>query len=194
MTALRAGAIGGSALLLALAAGVRAPRAAAQAPPAADAGANPAPPSKSVFGKLTAVDKTRNAILMKTDAGENVAWQFHPRVIAQAAQFKPGNPMIVIYRGIGTEEKRVTAVAFPGTATGAIYVNTTGSRVIVRSAPAVNGLCAPNNPGPVTDSVIPADGIAEVLEGCWCCAVPGETCSPANRTGHGRALLVQCFK
>jgi hypothetical protein len=202
MTSSRTGAISGVAVLLALGHGTLAARASGQAPagqvapaPAPAAQATPAPgrPSKSVFGKLSSVDKTRNAIVMKSDAGESLGWQFHPRVIAEAARFKPGDPMIVIYRGISDNEKRVTAVAFPGSATTPIYVNTTGSRVVVRSAPAVNGVCGQENAGPATDAVIPHDGTAEVLDACWCCAVPGETCNPANRSGQGRALLVQCF-
>ena len=32
------------------------------------------------------------------------------------------------------------------------------------------------------------------LEECWCCAPSGQTCTPGNKTGLGRALLVQCFK
>lgn len=188
MTWQRAGTASAAALVLfSLGGAVR--YAGAQATPAS------APPaSKSVFGKLASIDKTRNAIVMKSDGGESLAWQFNPRVIAQAAQFKPGDPMIVIYRGIAENEKRVTAVAFPGSAKSPIYVNTTGSRVAVRSAPAVNGTCPQENPGPITEAVIPAEGMAEVLEGCWCCAVPGQTCSPANRSGLGRALLVSCFK
>jgi hypothetical protein len=193
----RAGTGSGVAILLALVLGAVAPRVAGQAPPAP--AADPAPPasarpSKSVFGKLASVNKARNAIVMKSDAGENLAWQFSPRVIAEAAQFKPGDPMIVIYRGIAANEKRVTAVAFPGSASTPIYVNTTGSRVMVLSAPAVNGVCGEPNAGPGTEAVIPMDGMAEVLDACWCCAVPGETCNPANRSGNGRALLVNCFK
>jgi hypothetical protein len=46
----------------------------------------------------------------------------------------------------------------------------------------------------VAESLIPDGGVAEVLEACWCCAVPGESCTPGNKSGQGRALLVNCFK
>lgn len=149
---------------------------------------------KSVYGKLTRVDTIRNGVIMKTDGGENMAWRFHPRVIAQALKFKEGDPMIVIYRQIGSSEKRVTALAFPGSAPTPIYVNTTGARVIVRSTAMSNGVCGQPDAGPISDVTIPADGVAEVLEACWCCAASGETCTPGNKSGNGRALLVACFK
>lgn len=195
----------GSAVLLALSLAGPAPWAAAQAPPpeapAPAAAASPDPtipdpgrPHKSVYGKLSTVDKTLNGVAMTTDSGERMAWRFNPQVVAEAARFKPGDRMIVIYRQIASNEKRVTALAFPGSAPRPQYVNTTGSRVIVRSAPAVDGVCGTADAGPVTESVIPADGIAEVLEACWCCAASGESCTPGNKSGNGRALLVHCFE
>jgi hypothetical protein len=102
--------------------------------------------------------------------------------------------MIVIYRQVSPNEKRVTALAFPGAASTPIYVNTTGARVVVRSSPAVDGACGQPGAGPVSESTIPSGGLAEVLEACWCCAAPGEPCTPGNKSGLGRALLVQCFK
>jgi hypothetical protein len=196
MAWLRTGARAEVAVLLALAFGAPAPRAAAQAsPPAAPAPASPdsGRPHKSVYGKLSSIDKSLNGVVMKTDAGDRLAWRFSPKVVAEAAQFKPGDPMIVIYRQISSSEKRVTALAFPGSAATPIYVNTTGSRVVVRSSAAADGVCGPEA-GHVSESVIPVDGLAEVLEACWCCAVPGESCTPGNKSGQGRALLVNCFK
>ena len=195
----------GSAVLFAVSvAGPAAPRAAAQAPPdatASPAAASPDPtipdpgrPHKSVYGKLSTVDKTLNGVAMTTDSGERMAWRFNPQVVAEAARFKPGDRMIVIYRQIASNEKRVTALAFPGSAPRPQYVNTTGSRVTVRSAAAVDGVCGTPDAGPVTESVIPAGGIAEVLEACWCCAAAGESCTPGNKSGNGRALLVHCFE
>jgi hypothetical protein len=192
MGRVRSRELSGVALLLGLLAGSAAPRAAAQAP--APAPADPARPHKSVYGKLASVDKVRNGIVMKSDAGERLSWQFDPAVIAEAARFKPGDPMIVIYRQVTPNQKRVTAVAFPGSAATPLYVNATGSRVMVRSAPAVEGVCGGPNAGPISESTIPTGGIAEVLEACWCCAVPGESCNPGNKSGRGRALLVQCFE
>jgi hypothetical protein len=184
----RSRALAGAAFLLGLLAGPSAPRAGAQAP------AEPPRPHKSVYGKLAGVDKSRSGIVMKSDAGERLSWRFDAAVIAEAARFKPGDPMIVIYRQIAPNQKRVTALAFPGSATTPLYVNTTGSRVVVRSRPAVNGECGGPGAGSVSEATIPSGGVAEVLEACWCCAVPGESCNPGNKSGRGRALLVQCFE
>jgi hypothetical protein len=129
-------------------------------------------PSKSVRGKLETVDAP---------------------VIAELAKYKPGDPMIVIYRQTASNEKRVTAVAFPGTAEKPTYLNMTGYRILMRSSPARDGLCgAPDQPA--TESLVPNGGLAEALDACWCCAQDGETCSPGNRTGAGKAVLVSCFK
>ena len=177
-----------AAVALALLLAGRPGGAAAQAP--SDSGR----PHKSVYGKLSSVDKSLNGVVMRADDGQKMAWQFDKRVIAQLANFKPGDPMIVIYRQISPSEKRVTAVAFPGTAEKPTYVNTTGSRVLIRSTAQVDGACGGPETGPVTESILPSEGTAEVLEGCWCCAVPGESCVPGNRSGLGRAFLVNCFK
>ena len=201
MTWLRARASSALAVLLVLGLASTAPRVAAQASPAA-APASPAPsaspertrPQKSVYGTMTAIDKSLNGVAMKTNDGKRLAWRFPPRVIAQIVNFKVGDPMIVIYRQIASNEKRVTAVAFPGSAATPIYVNTTGSRVIVRTGPKVDGECGQPEAGPISESVLPADGLAEVQEACWCCAVSGESCTPGNKSGNGRAFLVSCFK
>jgi len=101
--------------------------------------------------------------------------------------------MIVIYRQTRPNEKVVTAVAFPGAAATPIYVNVTGSRVALRSGPATDGACS-ENAGPVNESTIPADGLAEISDACWCCAPAGDSCAPTTKSGLGRAILVQCFK
>jgi hypothetical protein len=206
MTFLRAGAWAGLAVAMALTLGGPAPPVAAQAPPPPDAEVphpagspdptvpDPTRSHKSVYGKLAVIDKTLNGVAMTTDAGERLAWRFNARVVEEASQFKPGDRMIVIYRQIASNEKRVTALAFPGSAKTPIYVNTTGQRVLVRSAAPVNGACGQPEEGKVTEAVIPAGGIAEVLEGCWCCATDGESCTPGNKSGNGRALLVHCFQ
>ena len=176
------------AILLALFLGAAASRAAALA--SADP---PARASKSVRGKLESIDKSLNGVVMKSDTGERLAWRFDAAVIAEAARFKPGDPMIVIYRQLGPNEKRVTALAFPGTASAPTYINTTGSRVVLRSAPATGGICGQPEAGPVSESTIPRSGRAEALEACWCCAPAGETCNPGNKSGEGQAILVTCF-
>ena len=166
-----------------------APHVSAQAPSQAPTPA----PTKSVYGKLLSVDKTLNNVLMKEDGGAQLAWHFDPAVIAEAARFKPGDPLIVIYRQTTPKEKRVTAMAFPGTAMTPIYVNMTGDRVVIRSSGGVDGSCNQTS-GAVSESVIPSGGLAEVIDACWCCAPVGESCTPGNKSGLGRALLVQCFK
>ncbi len=102
----RSRALVGATLLLGLFAGASAPRAGAQAP------AEPPRPHKSVYGKLASVDKSRSGIVMKSASGERLSWQFDAAVIAEASRFKPGDPMIVIYRQVAPNEKRVTALAF----------------------------------------------------------------------------------
>jgi hypothetical protein len=206
MTLMRAAPRTALAAALALSLGGPAPRALAQVPPAPDAAVphpqgspdptipDPTRPHKSVYGKLAVVDPSLNGVAMTTDAGEKLAWRFNPSVVKEAAQFKPGDRMIVIYRQIASNEKRVTALAFPGSAKTPIYVNTTGQRVLVRSTAPVDGVCGGPGEGNVTESVIPAGGIAEVLDGCWCCATDGESCTPGNKSGNGRALLVHCFQ
>src|SRR6185295_15992249 len=125
----------GAAVVLALLFSAPAPEVAAQASPA------PARPHKSVYGKLSSVDRSLNGVIMRSDDGQKLAWRFDKRVIAEAAKFKPGDPMIVIYRQIGPSEKRVTAVAFPGAAATPTYVNSSGGRVLLRSSPQVDGAC-----------------------------------------------------
>jgi hypothetical protein len=153
-----------------------------------------AQPQKSVRGTLQEIDKSQNTLRMKSEAGTSLAWQFAPAVVAEAAKFPTGAPVIVIYRQISSNEKRVTAVAFPGTAQKPTYVNMTGDSVMVRSAPAVANACGPTDPGSVTDLTIPAAGRAEVLEACWCCAPVGGSCTPGNKSGPGQAFLAQCFE
>jgi len=116
----------------------------AQAPVASQAPAESKPaPTKSVYGKLLSVDKALNNVLMTEDGGAQLAWRFDAAVIAEAARFKAGDPLIVIYRqiGPGAKDKRVTAIAFPGSARSPIYVNMTGDRVALRSAAGVDGKC-----------------------------------------------------
>jgi hypothetical protein len=57
----------------------------------------------------------------------------------------------------------------------------------------VGGACSPTAE-PVQETTIATDGIAEVVDGCWCCADAGETCTPGNKSGVGRAFLVGCFE
>jgi hypothetical protein len=162
----------------------------APAAPAADAGTR-----KSAYGKLESIVASRNGVIMRTDAGERLAWKFEASVIAELSKFKPGDPMIVIYRQISPSDKRVTAVAFPGAAKMPTYVNMTGWKVTLRSSPMVGGVCSQTpDAAPISESIIPADGRAEVMEACWCCAPSGETCTPGNKSGLGQAFRVKCFQ
>lgn len=149
---------------------------------------------KSVYGKLESVDPSLNGAFMRSDQGKRLAWRFDKKVIAEMKRFHPGDPMIVIYRQISPNEKRVTAVAFPGSAETPVYVNLTGSRVLLRSAPMKDGVCGGPDAGPVVDSLIPDGGRAEAPDACWCCSTSDGTCNPANKTGKGIALLSQCFE
>lgn len=179
-------ALGAATLVLAL--GGLAPRARAQAI------ADPPKPQKSVYGTLQSVDTRQNAVVMKSKSGEKLAWRFDAGVVAELALFKPGDSMIVIYRPITASDKRVTAVAFPGSASSALYVNRTGSRVILRSAPETGGVCGEADASSITDSVIAEGGTGEAAGACWCCALPDKSCRPMNKTGNGRAVLVGCFE
>ncbi len=151
-------------------------------------------PRKSVYGTLESVDTHAKGVIMKSDAGERLAWRFKPPVIEELARFKPGDKMIVIYRQISPSDKRVTAVAFPGTAQTALYMNVTGERVLLRSAPDVGGVCGHADAAAVTDSMLPAGSMGEAPGACWCCASPGQSCNPSSKTGQGKALLVSCFE
>lgn len=163
------------------------PRASAQAPAPTPA------PTKSVRGKLLSVDTALNTVLMTETNGAQMAWHFDAPIVSEAARFKPGDPVIVIYRQTSPKEKRVTALAFPGSARAPIYVNLTGERVVLRSAAGVGGACDETS-GPVSESTIPAGGLAEVMDGCWCCAPAGASCTPRTKSGQGRAFLAQCFR
>jgi hypothetical protein len=176
--------------------GTEPPRADAQASPAPSSPASPAPsrPRKSVYGKLQSVEKRLSALVMLTDDGKRMVWKFEKALIAEAEQFKPGDRMIVIYRQLGLSDKRVTAVAFPGTAETPTYVNLTTERVTVRSAPLVDGACPFLGDSVVQEITIPRGGIAELADGCWCCTSAGDACVPGNKTGVGRALLANCFE
>lgn len=155
----------------------------------------PARPPKSVRGTLQSVDPKLGGVIMKTDDGKRMAWKFSAPVIAEVTKVPVGSPTIVIYRQMSSNQKRVTAIAFPGTAEKPTYVNLTGERVVLRTTQAAaDGTCAARATGTVSDSTIPAGGRAEVLEGCWCCGASGESCEPGTRSGNGIAYLEACFQ
>jgi hypothetical protein len=186
-----AGTVGRTALGLALLAGAWASAWPGDA--CAQAGSPGDGVHKSVRGRLETVDTQLNGIIMTTDEGKRVAWQFSAPVIARLSPFKTGAPVIVIYRERGGG-KAVTAVAFPGTADRPIYVNTSEERVQLVGGPLVNGACGQPSEVPLSTTTIPAGGQAVVADACWCCAPAGETCIPGNKTGNGQAFLARCFK
>jgi hypothetical protein len=178
--------------LLAPAASLGAQSAPAAAGPAAT-DSEAARPRKSVRGTLESVDANQRGVIMKSDAGARMTWRFDAAVVAEVAKHKPGDPMIVIYRQISSNEKRVTAVAFPGTAQTPVYVNMTGSRVLLRSAPG-DAECTQPDLEAASETTISPGGAGEAMGTCWCCTAADKTCTPRTKTGHGRALLVSCFE
>ena len=86
------------------------------------------------------VNESVNGVAVVSDEGQRMAWQFDKTVIEKLKGFKPGDPVVVIYRQRGSD-KAVTAIAFPGAAATPIYVNTIGQRVELVSGPMVSGAC-----------------------------------------------------
>jgi hypothetical protein len=191
MVNVRSKVAGAVVVAIGLTVGGEPPRVAAQAPPVATP---PSRPRTSVYGKLQSVENGLSALVMMADDGQRLVWRFDKDLVTEAGQFKRGDPMIVVYRQLGPSDKRVTAVAFPGSAAVPTYVNLTRERVTVRSAPYVDGACPALNEGPVQEITIPRGGIAELADGCWCCAAAGDACTPSTKTGVGRALLANCFE
>ncbi|PYQ22053.1 MAG: hypothetical protein DMF79_06780 [Acidobacteria bacterium] len=100
MHSYRTGAFWATPFFLVLLLGSTTPLRGAQGSPAPDRA------RKSVRGTLQSVDKGEGGVIMKSDAGERLAWRFSPAVIAEIAKLAPGAPMIVIYRQISSNEKR----------------------------------------------------------------------------------------
>lgn len=148
--------------------------------------------TRTVYGKLEMVNESVNGVSVVSDKGQRMAWQFEKSVIEQLKGFKPGDPVVVIYRERGGG-KAVTAIAFPGKAATPIYVNTAGERVELLSGPMVNGACGQATETPVNRTTIPTGGRAETQDACWCCAPVGQACVPSNRTGLGQAFLIHCY-
>jgi hypothetical protein len=73
-------------------------------------------------------------------------------------------------------------------------VNLTGQRVALVSGPMVNGTCGQPAAEPAHATNILSGGQAETSDACWCCAPAGKSCTPANKTGLGRAFLTRCYE
>jgi hypothetical protein len=128
------------------------------------------------------------ALAVKTVHGK--VEMINPSVKAVAVIADDG---VVIYRERGAD-KAVTAIAFPGAAATPVYVNTTSQRVTLVSGPMVNGACGQPSAEPLRTTNILSGGQAETTDACWCCAPAGRTCTPANKTGLGRAFLTRCYE
>jgi hypothetical protein len=189
MGSFRSNAALGAALLLGLASGI--PSRAAEGPAPTPTPASSA--SKSAHGTLEKVDVSLSGLFMRSDQGKRLAWRFEREVIAHLTDFKPGAPVVVIYRERGSD-KAVTAIGFPGAADTPTYVNTTGERVELVSGPMVDGACGAQADEPPHTTSLPRDGRAETADACWCCAPAGQTCTPSNKTGLGRAFLTRCYQ
>jgi hypothetical protein len=148
---------------------------------------------KTVHGKLEMVNESVRGVAVVSDEGQRMAWQFDKAVIDKLKGFKPGDPVVVIYRQRGAD-KAVTAIGFPGAAGTPVYVNTTGQRVALVSAPMLNGACGQPAAEPLHTTNILPGGQAETSDACWCCAPAGRSCTPANKTGLGQAFLTRCYE
>ena len=165
---------------LGLAVGGEAPRAAAQAR------RRPRPPGPRRASTASS-RASRSGTTRRDGLGRQQAAGLEVRkdLITEIEKFKPGDPMIVIYRQVGPNDKRVTAVAFPGTAQKPTYKNLTGERVTLRSAPLVNGACGPADRARSRRSRSPGTGSPRSTDGCWCCASAGTRACRATRRGSG---------
>ncbi len=147
----------------------------------------------STSGVLQAVDPTLNGIVIKSDAGERLGWELAPGVIAEAGKFKPEARVRVIYRQAGPSDSAVTAIGFPGAEKSPLYVNGTGSNVVLRLGPAAGGKCGGPSASIAAEFPLPRLGSIADPAACWCCAGSNETCTPANHSEVGRIILAQCF-
>jgi hypothetical protein len=147
---------------------------------------------RSVHGTLESVDATSGGVIVTTEEGQRLAWQFDTAVTRKLGPYKKGDPVVVIYRQRG-KDRAVTAIAFPGTGP-AVYVNATGQRIELVGGPFVNGACGEPPKEPVSITAIGIGSLGEVAQACWCCAPDGGMCIPANKTGPGTAFLIHCYE
>ena len=84
------------------------------APGTAQEAADAPRPPKSVRGTLVTVNPRNNTVVVKSDEGASLSWRFEKNVIDEARKYEEGARVIVIYRMLPGDVKRVTALAFPG--------------------------------------------------------------------------------
>jgi hypothetical protein len=171
--------------------------------PADRVAAQPAPNAplvyQSVEGTIETIDVKLNGIILKGADGKRHAWQLRPSVIQEAARYKPGDWMWVIYRQIGPSETGVTALGFPGLQEKPHYVNATGGRILLRTGPYTEGACRPVAPEQMKGAELRSgtDLVDDEAAPCWCCATSGTQCDLATRShdtrGTGRIVLARCY-
>ena len=140
------------------------------APPAAAQGKG-ALASRTVHGKVEMINESVNGIAVISDDGQRMAWRFDASVIADLAQFKPGDPVPSSSTGSSGARTRGSLRWHSRHGGDSTYINKTGSRVVLRSAPMVNGVCGQPDAGPVSESNIPQE----------------------SRRGHGGVLVLRAL-
>jgi hypothetical protein len=163
----------------------------------------PAPrplPQGSISGTLVSVDTRRNGVIIRDEAGAQMAWKLDPSVVKELGAFKPGDRLWIIYRQVGGGNRAVTAIGFPGTAQKPEFRNATGSYVRLVTGPFVNGACGGvRDPSELRVHRMMRLSSTEDEAPCWCCAAAEQTCEPANRSWEpgdkvtGRIILSRCF-
>jgi hypothetical protein len=194
-----------TATIVALALGLVAGAGSGHARPAPQ-GSEPKPlVSGSISGTLVTVDQRLNGVILRTASGEKIAWKLDPSVIAEAAKFKAGDRLWIIYRQRGPGDRAVTALGFPTVAPRPIYINATGGDVVLRTGPMAGGACqGVPEASQVREFRLPKSGTTEGVNPCWCCAASDQTCQPANRAYEpatisgapgptGTIILARCF-
>jgi hypothetical protein len=156
--------------------------------------------SGTMTGTLLTVDKPLSGLIIKTEAGQQMAWRLDRSVIEQVARFKRGDRIYVIYRELGGGDRAVTAVGFPGSEKKPVYVNATGHTVRLRTGPYVENACSGYRESTqVGQFRLPRGSTTEDEAPCWCCSSIEQTCEPANRAyapsdqATGRIVLSRCF-
>jgi hypothetical protein len=169
--------------------------------PADRATAQPVPNApivtQSIEGTIESIDEQLGGIILKGSDGKRHAWRLQAPVLKEAARYKPGDWVWMIYRQLGHSERAVTALGFPGTQEKPVYVNATGDTVVLRTGPYTEGACRALPLEQVTDyDVRPGSEVTDTAP-CWCCATRGKQCDLANRSfdehGTGRIVLARCF-
>jgi hypothetical protein len=156
----------------------------------------------SIRGTLVRVDKPLLGLVMRNEEGKQMAWRLDRSVIEEISQAKAGDPMWVIYREFGGGNRAVTAIGFPGAAQKPVYVNATGTTVLLRTGAYVENACRtgyPREKDTVGQFRLRRGSVTEDTAACWCCSPIEDSCEPANRSYEpgdkitGRIVLARCY-